>query len=235
MRKKHFTLIELLVVIAIIAVLAGMLLPSLSKAKEQGKLSVCLNNLKTMGLGNTMYANDNQDYIVPGKWGGSEVTFCRVLANYGCDWKESYVDRHRTQGTFACPSEPRRFGWGDLEYSHSHYVANGYLCGWNNQASSYPDAGVRRKMNHVSAPSIALLISDSGDSGNAATLWRSMLGYRHKGGRPSEQTSPYYKNTMSGATNVVYIDGHCEVLKYPVVQELNTTPADNFFKRGIKL
>ena len=127
MKKKGFTLIELLVVIAIIAILAAMLLPALSRAREQARRAVCLSQVRQIGQAAKMYAIDN-DESFPYK-----ATFFVALQDYGlsgsgitsCPTKSTEDDYDANDGkTEATPNPTTTALVGDNDGNHD----DGYNC-----------------------------------------------------------------------------------------------------------
>ena len=95
--RLNFTLIELLVVIAIIAILAGMLLPALTKAREKAKGISCNSNLNQLGKAFSMYSLECNDYIPYGMWAAQP-------GGWVANWYEQIWPHVKSGATYKCPS-----------------------------------------------------------------------------------------------------------------------------------
>lgn len=203
-RIKGFTLVELLVVISLIALLIAILLPALQSARDTAKALQCLSNLRQIGTAQALYANDYDEYVIPGRmtvpdwWDGDPGArpwyelICKIsehsLNDYGLVWTES----------FECPVETREF-----PPNYSHYGTNTRISGDVAGTSATDD--FHRLPELTENPSEVLLIVDSRIGFKTfQAIYAKHADYRH-----------------NGSTNTLFLDGHAEAMNEKLLTNID--------------
>ena len=204
----NFTLIELLVVIAIIAILAGMLLPALNRAKQAAQKTSCINNIKSIGLGIQMYADDYDDYLP-----GTQASNYNDIDNLWFGLVNRYIKNTKVFTECRYRSRPLPDLHNQKDYWYYEYVSYGVaeaiIHGMNVVAGDWPSKATRRR--EVYKPALKVLLADSragyyNDSAKNFKGWIIVASFTN---------SAYFADYRHGSkAHTLAVDGHLTYMKH---------------------